>query len=766
MPAFDVFLKGINPERLNETTEIKQLACQYLKLEAKQLDALLDAPGTHCLCRGVSEQKAKDYQTNLSKIGIICVYRPGAELSGLSLVPIETEFSADGVFSCPSCGYEERLEEGQSPPEKCKQCGISIDSFLDMQKIKAEKAEIRNNFLRAQQAKKQFEAKQQQEEAEEKRKKALENSVLAEMRGNQKKKQHKMMSLAVGASALAIIGGIAYNIGGAANSALNKPDAQPTAQAEQVAANANNDVAATGVPAADSQAQIPAGGAGLSMEEAHDKANKVLNAVGLDADAMANSGGGAAPPDAEPPASPGSPTATANDVLLADNLNTPANAEKTSITADAEAITGVHEQPSADSVAVTQAAAPADSDDTAADPLHEMSGGITVPALSESDNSPEWDLFLSKSVTALVAKNSLADAVRLGKHIADQESYVAAMGAILGAAYKTDQLPLANEIIAALESRIEALSINSQAQYFAQAGFYQAQASGLNSLTAQAEKIFTGLTDSESQLKSSLKIAVHYFKAGDTESANRHFKQTNALLNNVQATARQISARAAIARAYNDVGSRGSALKWLASTDKFVNDITADSRQELIESYAYINQWQTALDLIKKAESDTAQNALILKAINVSLKANLTQNALNFSQAIQAPFYKAIAYDQIASYTQSAADTLALAEKLLADIKNPANQAIVSSLLARHYARIAIPQKATELSQLATQQLAMIAPASKDDVIAVVAKNLARSLQIEPAKQQLAAIQSQDVKAQLHAEINKTIEVGSILKLL
>ena len=755
MTTFDIFIKGINPNRLDEADDIKALAREYLQLDEKQFDTLLNSSGANCFRRGVSETDAKDYQSNLSKMGVVCIYKPGAELSSLSLVAIENEFSADGLFTCPNCSHEETLEGDQAPPEKCKKCGITIEKFREMQKLKAEKDEIKSTLLRAQQSKNFFANKQRQEEMEEKRQEALKKEVLAEIQGGRNKKPSQIMTIAASAAALIVVGGLAYAISSAIPSSSEvKPVAASADTGVKAAADKGASTtasttasAATGGSGASSSQPKPPISAQQSMKDGHDKANKVLNAVGLDADAMA-----------EKADSHGSVQAVPDDVMSgAPDGGAVANTNGTGTTGT-PATSGTQTAP------VALGDAPGSFLPDAAVHPSEQSSGSTPLALRQGENNAEWDLFLSKGVTALVAKNILTDAVRVSGQIVGNEDYVNAMGVVLAAAQKTGQTQLVTHILSAIENRIGELSVDEQAQYFAQAGRYQAKITQSNALLERADKIFTTLTDPESQLKASLNIAVNYVKAGNTGGANRYLKQTSALLSNVHATDLQVSSRAAIARAYNDIGNQNTATKWLTSTDKFTATLTGKARQELVDSYAYTDQLPTAISLIKQDASPSKQSELLLSAINVSLKANLTQNALTLSKEIQDPFSKVLAYDQIASYALPSNDSLALAEQSLMDIKNPADQAIASSLLARHYVRLSNTKKADALSQLAAQQLATVSLVSKDSVIAVITKNLARSLQIEQAKQQLASIQSPAIKETLNADITKIADIAGMLK--
>ncbi|MEQ1637047.1 MAG: hypothetical protein ABL903_10155 [Methylococcales bacterium] len=805
MSTFDIFLKGVKPDRLDEADHIKLLASQYLQLDLSKLNSLLSAPSSSCFRRGVSEQEANELQINLSKIGLVCICKPGAALSNLSLTSIETKPTTGNIYICPNCSHPEPLAENQPPPEECSKCGIINKKLLEAQKLAAETAEIRNNILRSQKAKETLESKQREEEEAEKRKKNIEHQVLTEMQGSQKKKSINIKTFAAGAVSLILVGGIAYSVG----RILNKPDAFPVQPEQQLASTPDKSPAAQGennitnesqpasaeeelppnqdTPPAEqeqsialateskatnevesattsSQAKMPEG-AGTSMEDAHDKANKVLNSVGLDADAMGNNAGNGTTPAATSDITTNSTQNESPKNSLDLSKGESNSVSQSSIAPASNSDKNHSASPETITTSDSQALAIANSDTTNA-PISptDQNSSLNASLLTNGANNPEWDLFLSKGVANLVAKNAFTDAIRLGNHIVDIENYINTMGTALEVTQKAGKSKQANEILSTIVTKIEALPDDRHAQHFAQAGYYQMRATGSANLLERADKILATQPDPEVQLKSSLKIAVNYSKIGNNELANRYFNQINALLSKIESPDRKIIGHTTVARAYKDVGSQDTAYKWLISTDKLSSKVSGETLQELVGSYAYINQLQAALDLIKTDESSNVQNALIYNAINESLKSNLTQNASTLSKEIQDPIYKAMAYDQIANYLLPANNNLALAEKSLADIKNPADQAIISSLLARHYQRIANPQKAKALIQLTVGFAAKVPPSLKDDVVTIIARNLSRSLEIKSAKEQLASIQSESLKLQLNTEINKAAEVSSILK--
>ena len=184
MTTFDVFLNGIQANRLGESEQIKQALATRLDMDIAKVEQLLSGPGGKRLFRDMSEEAAQQYQKDLQTIGAICVYRPGAQKIELSLEAIETEedgIASDGSIKCPSCEHEMQPDEDGITPDKCTKCGISIQKFLEIQALEVEKDAIRQQLLRTQNAKNSSQEQERKRQAEERRKNQLEEEVKKEL---------------------------------------------------------------------------------------------------------------------------------------------------------------------------------------------------------------------------------------------------------------------------------------------------------------------------------------------------------------------------------------------------------------------------------------------------------------------------------------------------------------------------------------------------------------------------------------------------------
>lgn len=727
MTSYDVFIRGIRPENMDDAEQIKQKACQIFKIKEEQLESAWGTGSGLCIRRNVDGEEAKKIQTTLYKAGLICVYKPGAGGPELSLTQGREDVTTR-VFTCPHCKFKHTLDKDAPDPVKCSKCFVNINDYLDKLKQQEEKEALKRRLLASQTKEQQDIAEQLKKEAEQRRKQQIEEEVRQELFGDPKQKNMKKMLLIGGSVAAVLIAVEAgYYLFG-----IKKENPQPVVVDAGASSVGEGGAIVAGGPATPVDGQMPAqnppsdvasGGVGdsgaitdgqMSLQDTHDKANKVLNAFGMDADKLANNMNKNAAPGAGKPAS------------AASNTVTPTNTGTAAATNTADKISPV-----------------------------------TVSLLPDGLNNQEWDLFLDRRVKSLINRNAFNDAYLLGQHVVDTESYINTTALVLDAAQKAGQDKLVTDITAAIEARINALPSN-QADYLAQAGFYQARLSKKNDLLTRADTVWKQIPDATTQLKSALKLAVYHFKAGNVEASNSYFSQADNLLAKLESPDQQVSARAALGRAYHDINDGAGAAKWLTSAESLLGKIKTETLIELIEAYAYIDQLQpTMLQNIPKEQ----QGAALYRVIQILLKNNAINRALAVNKDIQDKAYKAMSFDLIASYDPSIAGySLELAEGQLPTISLAADKVIIASRLAGHHARMNNSAKASELIALAEKELSSL-PASntKDDVLAVIAKNSAQALQFNIANKFADDIQAETVKTSSKNEINQLMALGGLL---
>lgn len=700
MANYDLFIKGIRPDRLDEAEQIKKKASQFLKTDVDKLDALWGTPNGFCIRRNIESEEAKQIQATLAKAGLICLNRPAAVDLKFSLVAKEEDEEKTLVkrdFVCPYCGVKTALDAGEPDPIKCPDCSGVIAKYLEAK----ERKEIRDRLMNSKIAMERREMQLNKEEEERQRKKKIEQEVAEEIFG--KKTQVNKTLLIAGGAAILIVSGLSYFLSG------NKSESANTTASTTASAAAAAPSASAALPGQPGDAQA-------ALQDTHDKANKVLGAFGLDADKLGKNAGGGAPASGTTKLVSVPPSASPSDTKK------PAPPEASNIPA------------------------------------------ATVTLLNDGENNQEWDLFLNQRITSLIESNKLADAYKSARYLIDTEDYINTMGVLLAHAQQSNQDKLISDITTAIEARINSLPVLNQAEYLAQAGFYQLRITKKNDLLTRAEAVWKQIPNPDAQLKAALKIAVYNFKSDNVEAANIYFGQADSLLAKNTSSDQQVSARAAIGRAYSDVNDGVNAGKWLASTEKFIPEVTTATLKELIGSYAYSNQLQTAtLQNIAKEK----QGELLYRAVQVSLKGNAVDKAMIVSKDIQDSTYKALASDLIASYDPNSAEaSLNSAEKELETINLPSDKAIVASRLSRHYARMGNTQKAAGLLKVVEQQLGSLSGSNtRDDVLAIVIKNFAQALQFDTAENLTIFIQAEAAKSSIKNDINRLKEIGSGLNL-
>ena len=371
----------------------------------------------------------------------------------------------------------------------------------------------------------------------------------------------------------------------------------------------------------------------------------------------------------------------------------------------------------------------------------------------------DWEHFLSKKAEQLIRKNELTKANQVIQHLTETENFISFSGKILN---KSDHLELLAEINSNIEEKINASPFELKAQYFSQvAALHYHKNSGL--LFNRAENSWKRISDPNKKLASAVKIAVSFFKAGNTVSANRYFNKIKPLLSDITSAENQISSRIAISQAFKDVDQNQIALNWLKSTNKFISSSNKSSLQKIINSYAYLNQISTVQALINQAPKNIT-NELIYSAMVVLLDSGLNENATTLAESIEDPVSKAIAFTRLAGYFEDNSSYLAVAESILnKTISGTANKTIVSSRIAQHYARQNNSLKVNELFSL-TKKLLDTIPSStkKDKVLEGVLTNYSYPLIQQSVVTLSSFFQSDTIRSRVNERIERLSKISTL----
>lgn len=711
MKKFDIFIKSINPERIAETENIKTNAAKVLQISLADLDELFEQPNGACIRRDVSEEEAKHYQLALTKLGLVCLYRPAVRLSNLELLPIEVDKEPDSDrLICPNCEHEIFADEDGIMPEKCTKCGITIAAFIAQKQRNEERDAIKAKLLTSQNIIKQEQSKKQQEEAEKQRKLELEKEVLEELhKDGVIKKSINIKLLAMGFGLCVIAIGANYFFTPQEN-IPSTPITTPALTKDTELKTATNPTVNT--PDTAQQA----------MQKTHDQAAQVLNGFGLDADVFANAG----------------------------NSNT--NAATPSIQKE-------RLSPQSPPTVSTR------NNPVSTPPITPQSVNLNEISVLLS-NDIAWDYFLAQNSKTLLERQLPENAVNLEKYILATDVYVDALGVLLQAAQQHKQSKLVDDFLAALEIRLVSLPSEQQAVYFAQAGGYLPLENGSNTLLARAEKLLAGLPKPELQLHTVLKLAVIYSKTGNIGIANSYFNKINTLLTPITDPDIQVQLRIAVARAYQEVNNTPVAVQWLNSTEPQIKQIKTDTLNELVIGYAQCNQWQTVLNVLTQIDAKTHYDLWLYQSVIASLKMGFIQNALELHKSLHDPIYRTLAAIAIADYSHATAnELLASSEQFLNGQITATEKVIVASRLVEYYGKLKNTAK-TEALITEVKNVLENLPASpeKDELLHIVMVQYMRGLQIQAASDLLIAIQSSAVKTRLNVEINQLADVGGLLK--
>jgi len=417
MKLFDIFIKGINPDRLNETVEIKAHAVKMLQISASEVDELLAQPNGVCIRRNSPEVEAKNYQYKLGKLGLICICRPTRPLSNLELVPMEADFDESSSI-CPNCGHDMPVNgDDNKPAEKCEECGITITKFLDLRHKNEEREAIKSKLLASENNIHVHAIKKHEEEAEKQRKLDLEKEILQELHGGDEiKKSPSVKLLVIGGGLIALVGASYFlkpstsqpPISTTENSATSTPVEKSAASSSSKGASAKGGASNNATPMDSQQA----------MQKTHDQAAQVLKGFGLNPDAIADASGSAGESSGESSteeAAAYSPAATKKPIASLQPLNSQ-----------------------------------------------------EIFSLLNTDTA--WDHFLSENSQTLLQRQLPENAKKLSKYIVANDVYVDAVGELLHTAQEHKQSKLVDNYLAILETRLTLLPAEQQAVYFAQAG--------------------------------------------------------------------------------------------------------------------------------------------------------------------------------------------------------------------------------------------------------------------------------------------------------
>ncbi len=777
MTTYDVYINGIKPDFTGEIDTLIEKSCQLLQVDAEKITDILSTPSGTCISRSVSEQEALKYQINLQKIGLICVFRPGKQVLELTLEAIETEDEIRAK-SCPSCKHELTKDVEGRYPNNCVKCGVIFSKFKESKELEEEKEEIKELLMRSKRAQLNREKKELDDLDRKKRKEQLEKEVFNENPELEDKQSNKTIVLSGSVVVILLVIILAVFLFPSSpeintdddwdsdfKASLEKDSApkrtsnnnystedienvefsrsQGTSKmSRQEFGQGTNESGLSPVNAAstnhvnDAYLDHPLT-ARDSLKNAHDKANKILGAFGLDADAFANNAKGSRNNSSAEFNDPGKSSNRASDLSAL-------SAPDSNNSATKQPALGIFSSLKSGKNTLTS------------------SKHLSSFLIKFGVDNPQWDHFLMQNIENKIKTNNFLQARQLTTYMTSTENYIESLSQIYIA---TKNPELESEILDIIRSKIDQFPIVEQVKYYSQIGFYQSKFKGVSSLINKAENLRNDLIEPENKLQTALAIGVSYFKAGEAQKAQSYFDKVNELHARIYAIKNKIKASIAIARAYKSVGADTLALKWILNAESSSVKSTYPNIQQLVKGFAYLEQLESVIRIAKKPKSIDIQDSLLYQAAQVFVKLGLYDKASEVAENINTPAYKAIAYSLIAAYDKKDYRHLALAEAvLILEVEKPNEKAIVSSRLAQIFARNKDIQKADELLQMTKRQLKGISASSKNDrLVNILAINYLRSLNQTMAMDLASSIQSPAIKSEFYKNIIKMGDIANLL---
>lgn len=168
---YDVVFLGIDAESSDQEASIKNIA-KFLELDRREIERLVEEKLTATVKQAVPVAEARKVQKEILRLGGVCNYRPAVALdASFELAPIEEEGVAGGMFTCPACGYQQKLA-GEAI-HVCPQCGLILSKYGKVKALKDERDRIRKRLMREQKARQESEMETWRRQMEEKIRKEL-----------------------------------------------------------------------------------------------------------------------------------------------------------------------------------------------------------------------------------------------------------------------------------------------------------------------------------------------------------------------------------------------------------------------------------------------------------------------------------------------------------------------------------------------------------------------------------------------------------------
>ena len=287
-------------------------------------------------------------------------------------------------------------------------------------------------------------------------------------------------------------------------------------------------------------------------------------------------------------------------------------------------------------------------------------------------------------------------------------------------------------------------------------------------LLQEALSIVGDIQDPADKALSEGEIAALLSYFGRFQQAQAEFKRATAELAQLPDLKQRLSTIALLAQAYAKAGYRASALSLLEkASDRAETVPDQRSRMAILEkiaqAYQQLGDLRGAEEAAARIADPTGRDETIYRLFVMELAASHLANAMELTERLKQPTFRALAYALLSLRQQNHSDYQSLAKRsgerallALESIANPLEKAAISAELGRYSARQEQGATADRLFAQAIQfaeEEALVA--ERDRILAIIATNEALALRSTQARGRVAKIGDAQLRTDLTKEIDR-----------
>lgn len=752
--SYDLVFFGTDLQGQERLAALKQLA-QVMKVPPERLGEVLDQR-QGVIARKLTSEKGEEAVRKLLKIGIRCNLRPATESEAtLELVPAEPMKAADKVLECPACGHQHQVPAGQAEPTMCTQCGIVFAKYLQKTAEEQERERLRQSLLAQHQRKLDQEERDRQASEAKERRERLEEEIRRELGLPRAiSSPSRLIGSAAGLFLVGLFMGAA--VGGLGFNLFSEGGRLP-----QTAPGSSQYVMTTSTPPP-ALAQMDTG------MQAQMQVKDIL---------AASDRASASDPL---PNGPAGSVGTDNQQLI-ETQATPTTTNSADVLSAGVLRTG-------GTTALPEVAAHSGNPESGATQLtadQGQSSNFLDTRLNTLRTDGEWDLFVLSRIDDLRKDGNTQQAALLIDQLRNPD-LLYERGAQVADGLRQDGWGLeANDIYQRLSAAAERLPDTAGTRVaafctLARHLYDTKRTSDAMGLAGRAEAVAASITNPADRAAADGELAALLSHQGRTEPAQAAFRTAIDDLKRIKDPAARLSAITRIAGATIKAGYRSSALGMLEEATGKVDRI-ANLRQRneilatMVRAYQLGGDLPDAKGVATRISDRTERDRAIHGLLIAEIASNRLASAIELSEDLQTPTYRALASGLLALYQQrsSAYQVLATpsaerARVAFAAIKDPAEQAAIGAELGRFATRRGETHAADAYfskSYALAEQLT--ATGDRDRSLAIIVMNEAMALRFANPRSKVSGIADDQLRTNVISDIDriaKATQLGTVAK--